>query len=56
MEAIIYFKIHDHHSLIRLGNVSMLHLDKIKRKGSREQELFSKMSAKQHDSDNDSVN
>ena len=35
---------------------SMLHLDKHETKGPREQELLSKISAKQHNSDNDSVN
>ena len=35
---------------------SMLHLDKSDTKGPREQELLSRARAKQHTSDNDSVN
>ena len=40
----------------RLFLFSMFHLDKNETKGFREQELLSRMSAKQHNSDNDSVN
>ena len=48
------FQIYDRHSLIRVCNVSLLHLDQ--HEGAREQELLSRMLAKQHNSDNDSVN
>ena len=40
----------------RLCRFSVFHLDKSETKGPREQELLSRMSAKQHNSDNDSVN